>query len=362
MICLVECIGTGRLGNEFQPVCGFQPGMSCIDLRPDPTSVQGYYLVDLPVPVIDQRVSAIATVADEVLGTTAKQVIGSKLSLTLDALTFPLMAKELLHDRQFCGAPLAVNPRTSQMEIVFGRLGVIWSEPAVPVKHSKSYDEDWRSTGTDVTLAQKFNAVYSVAWANISEQFGSGGSGTPTISSATPNRLTNAHVTNNMQVMTAVSAITDTDDNEISMSARIVTSGTNIGIFSLARFNSAGHTGYLTVWDRSGSLRNRASYASSGALNTLDDSGTDPGSGTQGIGVSCSGSTISWTRPGTDYSTTDTHVTTGRYGGLFLSTNATSVTAETYGDLIWRDVAGAAASFFGGSGMLSDHWNRVVRV
>lgn len=325
----------------YAPATAQQPGQGCISAlqhAPDGAVIGGCYLMWLPAGTSDAGCEKIADDPREAMRVASRNTIGTRFSLTPDATTVNGFIKELLADRLWCGGALLPNYRTLKREIILGRFGEIWSEGVAPREASVGYTEDWRTTGTDVTTAQKFNAVYSVAWANIAEQFGAGGTGSPSISSATPNRLTNVHVTVNLQVMTALSAIADTNDNEISMSARIVTGGANVGIFTLARFNSAGHTGYVQQWDRSGALRNRASYAISGAITTLDDSGADPGAGVQSVGVSCSGSTISWTRPGTDYSTTDTNVATGRYGGLFIAGGASAITAETYGDVIWQDV------------------------
>jgi hypothetical protein len=342
MIYLIGRTGTGTIEDAFRQAVDFQPGQIGFSLVPDSTRVEGHYLVDLPVPINDPRAIPVADGPTDRLTDSAMIALGNRvIGGRTNARLFPDVVRELLHVRHPRGglAPAHYDRgRVAYREIVMGRLPnglprILWREEVAPTKHSVGYTETFPGSGTDIT-----DTSLDMDWDQIADQFGAGGSAAT--ESWNSGRLTNTHATANLDILTDIGFIADSDDNEISSSAQIPTSGNNAGIYLLARVNSAGHTGYYSYFDRrSGTQRQRAGYASSGALNVLDDNGADAGAGVVTFGVSCNGSSITFTRPGSDYGpVTDTNVASGRYGSIFISGGISSVTGELVGPLTWQDV------------------------
>ena len=77
--------GAGTRKNPFRPIGSDQAGWSAVDLRPDPTKVDGYALLHLPAPDARASLALIGESKEEALSISTRQQFSIKLLATLDS-------------------------------------------------------------------------------------------------------------------------------------------------------------------------------------------------------------------------------------------------------------------------------------
>lgn len=177
---LAEYIGSGTRADPFRPVGSDQPGWAAIDLRPDPSVVDGgglnACLLRTPTAFNDPRARFLADDKLENLTNPQKNFLQNRLGIDLSStnLLRDIIATLMVHPPN--GAWKRLNPGLLWWEIWLGEL--IWQVPRIsggasdnfnrpnetPLAISAGYVHSGIAGDVDQTIALASNAAQTTGW------------------------------------------------------------------------------------------------------------------------------------------------------------------------------------------------------
>lgn len=320
---ICQCVGTGAADNPFRPLVADKvTDYSAIDLRPDPSSSAGRFLVatEQNAGLLGTLGSLLTSDLDDVSLAT-RLALQNELGITLDVgRTFRRHVRDILtvHARTDGSRWLPLQPERDALRVRLG--GIIEEVPRVPPSATQLYTDDF-NRANNASLGANWTETNGT-WEILSNQL--------RVSGATKTSWDARH-----------EQVLDTSDH-YAQAVVVTTSGTDMWPGVATRFAAAARTYYASRYNRN-AARWEIVKVVAGVITSLGTFSEAMPAFPYTIRCEAEGSTIRCKHGATQkISLTDTSITTGVRGGVNANQNASTTQTADFDDFETGDLAGAA--------------------